>query len=124
MIMLDTYDLGNGNVAQLIESDLELSCGVSVEPKYAIDIMNGVRTMSAIPFQPNPFDAIFILMDLGLVKADIDWCEPRVISYRENSIRNRCHIWTGNSFKYYTTIPTITTISKKIKVVSSITRFK
>lgn len=70
MILLDTYDLGNGNIAQLIESDSELSCGVSVEPKYAIDIMNGVMMMSAIPFQANPLDAIFILMDLGLVEPD------------------------------------------------------
>jgi hypothetical protein len=70
MIILDTYDLGNGNIAQLIESDAELSCGLDVEPRYAIDIMNGIKMMSLIPFQSNPLDAIFILMDLGLIHAD------------------------------------------------------
>lgn len=73
MTILDTYDLGNGYEAQLIESDAESSCGEPIEPKYAIDIMNGVRMVSAIPFQNNPFDAIFILIDLGLVKVDYDW---------------------------------------------------
>lgn len=72
MKILDTYDLGNGNIAQLIESDVELSCGLDIEPRYGIDVMNGIKMMSFIPFQDNPLDAIFILMDLGLVKADME----------------------------------------------------
>lgn len=75
-MIIDTYDLGNGYRATLLFGSLGI---------YFVDILkDGKIVYECQKYSTNPFDAIFILMDLGLMGVDVDWCEPREFSYRES----------------------------------------
>lgn len=66
MTILDTYDLGNG-----YRAELRTCVNYSLKTEYYLNIVKGETTVYlGMTYEKNPFDAIFILMDLGLVKAE------------------------------------------------------
>lgn len=64
---IDTYELANGYRAELVEvSDFR-----DKNYEYSIHIKKKKETLVVfMEYYANPFDAIFILMDLGLIHAD------------------------------------------------------